>query len=285
MSIFLINNMWFEKVKKSALLLLFFFLLFVPCFVFAQQYGPGVPCETDDECVTNLCMYDVCAMCVGDTECPTGRYCGEPTNYCFLKLGNNSSCDRDEMCESDFCDKDVCASAVKTPGCCKIGVKQGDGDGEEHLTRTKFVDSKQSCYLIFSTNDAASDIFDSKDKKEKWDFVEGTCEAGASTGASTGEAVFDIGVDASVLNKLSSTDVKTVIGTAIKTGMGLMGSIALALFVYAGMIMMVGSTSVSGGATKQDVLKAKAIMVWAVLGMFVIFASYAIVNFVFEAFK
>ncbi|MEK7065336.1 MAG: hypothetical protein AAB963_02730, partial [Patescibacteria group bacterium] len=98
-------------------------------------------------------------------------------------------------------------------------------------------------------------------------------------------AVFDIGVDASVLNKLSSTDVKTVIGGAIKAGMGLMGSIALALFVYAGMIMMVGSTSVSGGATKQDVLKAKAIMVWAVLGMFVIFASYAIVNFVFEAFK
>lgn len=270
--------MWFEKVKKGALLL-FFFLLLVPCFVFAEELGLGALCSADTECATGLCMNAACVQCTEDAECPEDRYCAQPTEYCFPKLDNNAECDRDEMCKSGFCDKNVCASEVKTPGCCKIGVKQGDGGEVKYLTRTKFVDSEQSCYLIFSTQDAAPEIFDPKDQKEKWDFVEGLCEGGASNGASSGKAVFDLGVDASVLNQLKSTDVGTVIGSAIKAGMGVMGSIALALFVYGGVLWMASA----GNAERSK--KGMQVVLWAAIGMFMILASYAIVKFIFSTFS
>ena len=79
------------------------------------------------------------------------------------------------------------------------------------------------------------------------------------------------------LNQLEDTDVKTVLGNIIFVAMGLLGSIALALFAYAGVLWML-----SGGNAERST-QAKNIVVWAVLGLFVIFASYTIVSFIFSA--
>jgi len=86
------------------------------------------------------------------------------------------------------------------------------------------------------------------------------------------------------LNQLRDATLQQVIGRFIKTGLGIIGSIALVMFVYAGMTMLTGSTIVGGGATKQDVLRAKGILTWAVLGLVVVLASYAIVEFIFGTF-
>ncbi len=105
-----------------------------------------------------------------------------------------------------------------------------------------------------------------------------TSDAGTTnTGASTKE-VLDIGVAASVLNKLSSTDVKIVIGTAIKAVMTLMGSIALAMFIYGGVLWM----SSAGNAERSK--KGLQVILWAALGMFMILISYAVVRFIFSTF-
>lgn len=85
--------------------------------------------------------------------------------------------------------------------------------------------------------------------------------------------------DASGLNQLSSTDVKIIIGNAIKTAMGLMGSVALAMFVYGGILWM----SSAGNAERSK--KGMQVIVWASLGVFMILASYVIVNFIFSAFS
>lgn len=85
--------------------------------------------------------------------------------------------------------------------------------------------------------------------------------------------------DASGLNQLSSTDVKTVIGGAIKAGIGLMGSIALAMFVYGGVLWMASA----GNAERSK--KGMQVILWAALGMFMILTSYAIVSFVFSTFQ
>ena len=86
------------------------------------------------------------------------------------------------------------------------------------------------------------------------------------------------------LNQLGMTDAKVLIGRIIKTAMGVMGSIFLLLMVYAGVLWMIGSTSIGGGATKKDVMKARGIIVWSTLGIIVILASYAIVDFIFKIF-
>lgn len=84
---------------------------------------------------------------------------------------------------------------------------------------------------------------------------------------------------ANQLNKLGSNDITEIIARLIKTALGIAGTISFALFVYAGVMLMI-----SGGNSDRTG-KAKQTMVWATLGVFIIFASYTIVSFIFEAVK
>lgn len=79
------------------------------------------------------------------------------------------------------------------------------------------------------------------------------------------------------LNRIGTTDVKIFLGNAVKVLMGIMGSVALAMFVYAGFLWMVSGTM-------DSVEKARSILVWSSLGMMVVFASYALVQLIFATF-
>lgn len=81
------------------------------------------------------------------------------------------------------------------------------------------------------------------------------------------------------LNPLAVDSVQALIGNAIKTLMGLLGSIALAMFVYGGVLWM---TAMGNG---EKTKKATQIIVWSSLGVLVILSSWTIVDFVFEAFR
>ncbi|OGH67033.1 MAG: hypothetical protein A2983_01040 [Candidatus Magasanikbacteria bacterium RIFCSPLOWO2_01_FULL_40_15] len=80
------------------------------------------------------------------------------------------------------------------------------------------------------------------------------------------------------LNKIGTSDVSILIARVIKTLMGILGSISLVMFVYSGILYMtdMGNSERAG--------KAKQIFIWNSLGLVIIFASYAIVKMVFEAF-
>lgn len=65
-----------------------------------------------------------------------------------------------------------------------------------------------------------------------------------------------------------------ILGRVIKAALGLTGAIALIMFIYGGFLMMFS------GGNSTAVKKGKDTLVMAVLGLVVIFASYAIVNFV-----
>lgn len=69
-----------------------------------------------------------------------------------------------------------------------------------------------------------------------------------------------------------------IIGKVIKTVLGVIGAIALLMFVYGGLAWM------TSGGSPEKIKKAQATLIWAVLGMVVIFASYAAVDFVLKAF-
>jgi hypothetical protein len=69
---------------------------------------------------------------------------------------------------------------------------------------------------------------------------------------------------------------QVLIGKVIAAAMGLVGSIALAMFIYGGFVWMMAA----GNA--EAVTKGKNILIWATLGLVVIFTSYALVQFVFK---
>lgn len=69
-------------------------------------------------------------------------------------------------------------------------------------------------------------------------------------------------------------DINVLIGTIINAIMGIVGSLALAMFIYGGFTWMTAA-----GASER-VQKGKDILIWATVGLIVIFSSYALVYFI-----
>jgi len=83
------------------------------------------------------------------------------------------------------------------------------------------------------------------------------------------------------LNPLSlsadESGVINLIGRAIKLLIGFVGSIALALYIYSGLLWMTSA----GNSGQVD--KAKNILIWATLGVIVMLGSYVLVDFIFKS--
>ena len=67
---------------------------------------------------------------------------------------------------------------------------------------------------------------------------------------------------------------QTFIGGIIRAILGIVGSLALVMFIYGGFIWM----TAAGNA--EQVARGRNILVWATIGLIVIFTSYALVRFV-----
>ncbi|MFH1254974.1 MAG: pilin [bacterium] len=70
------------------------------------------------------------------------------------------------------------------------------------------------------------------------------------------------------------TDIPTLLGKIINSVLGIIGSLALIMFIYGG-----ASWMLSGG-NQEQVTKGKNIIIWATIGMVIIFTAYALVKFV-----
>ncbi|KKQ79219.1 MAG: hypothetical protein UT02_C0044G0007 [Parcubacteria group bacterium GW2011_GWC2_38_7] len=68
--------------------------------------------------------------------------------------------------------------------------------------------------------------------------------------------------------------VHNLVGNAIKVFLGIMGTVALCIFIYSGIIWM------TAGGTEARITTAQNSMIWAALGLFAVFASYMIIKFV-----
>lgn len=73
---------------------------------------------------------------------------------------------------------------------------------------------------------------------------------------------------------LASTDLPTYIGRIISYVLGLLGVIALVLFIYAGYLFM------TAAGAEEKTTKAKKLMVDAIIGMVIILAAYSIATFI-----
>lgn len=67
-----------------------------------------------------------------------------------------------------------------------------------------------------------------------------------------------------------------LIGGIIKRGMGLIGSITMMTFVYGGFLW------VTSGGKSDRIEQGKKIMLWATIGVFIIFSAYAILSVIIK---
>ncbi len=85
------------------------------------------------------------------------------------------------------------------------------------------------------------------------------------------------GMAAESFNPASLTSATQIIGRAIKLLTAFVGSIALALYVYSGLLWMTSA----GNSGQVD--KAKNILIWATLGVVIMLGSYVLVDFLFKS--
>lgn len=84
----------------------------------------------------------------------------------------------------------------------------------------------------------------------------------------------DLGLEYADETGLTNTDVRTTVASIINVALGLLGMIAVVIFVYAGFLWM------TAAGNDEQVTKAKTMMIQSVVGMAIILSAYAIVNFV-----
>ena len=71
-------------------------------------------------------------------------------------------------------------------------------------------------------------------------------------------------------------NIDILVGRVISTALGIIGSLTLLTFVYGGFLWL------TSGGSPDNIKKGKTVMVWAAIGVFIIFSSYAILAAVFE---
>lgn len=80
-------------------------------------------------------------------------------------------------------------------------------------------------------------------------------------------------------NKKGITDVNEIVGKVIQAVLGILGSIALVVFMYGGFLWLTSAGS------EEKVSAGLSAMLYAAVGIFVIFGSYAILNTVLSGLR
>ncbi len=80
---------------------------------------------------------------------------------------------------------------------------------------------------------------------------------------------------AQLTNPMRANSIPELVGLIITAILGIVGSIALLMFIYGGFTWLT-----SGGAEKK-IKEGRETLIWSIMGLAVIFASYAILRFVF----
>jgi len=78
-------------------------------------------------------------------------------------------------------------------------------------------------------------------------------------------------------NPLVTSDIRVIIGRVIKALLGISGAVALLMFVWGGFQWLIS------GGSPDKIKKGKDTLLWAALGLVIIFTSYTIVTAVITA--
>jgi len=113
--------------------------------------------------------------------------------------------------------------------------------------------------------------------------TKGTCSKVATTPSATAPATYDKTAEGIITyvkleNPLSSgtTDVRKIIGVALKAIIGIMGAVALFVFFKGGETWLVSMGS------PEKIKKGMQTMFWGFIGIFIVLVSYYLLNFIIK---
>lgn len=81
-----------------------------------------------------------------------------------------------------------------------------------------------------------------------------------------------IALGATLQNPLGTSDIRVIIGRVIQALLGLSGTLALLMFVWGGITWM------TSGGVADKIKKGKDTLIWATIGLVVIFTAYTLVS-------
>jgi len=102
------------------------------------------------------------------------------------------------------------------------------------------------------------------------------CGWSANTDGSGGGPAITVKLDNPLGAGENAKDIRVIIGNIIKVVLGLVGSLALVIFVYGGLLWMTSAGNAERIKSGRDTL------IWASLGFIVIFTSYILVGFLLQ---
>jgi hypothetical protein len=77
-------------------------------------------------------------------------------------------------------------------------------------------------------------------------------------------------------NPLQANSLPVIVGQIIRGGLGIIGSVALAVFVYGGLLWLTAAGNI------ERVQKGKNTLLWAAIGLLVLFSAYPLVRYLIE---
>ena len=78
-------------------------------------------------------------------------------------------------------------------------------------------------------------------------------------------------------NPLPSADPNELVANIIRTALGVVGALALVMFIYGGFTLLIS------GGSQERVKKGRDVLMWATIGLIVVFGSYGITEAIFKA--
>lgn len=219
-------------------------------YINGQSPDPGPATDQLNDFLSHLAPAKGCLL-----RCEQGAYGCEPKVY----MGASLYCDKPVFHTTAKC----CCTAVEkssTSGLTKYTCKKVDGYGDVPVCGT---DEKTKTYPIPA---------------------DGTCDSLSLQGKSAAADKQNPGIgkdkllsEAATLNQLPNFGTPAaLIGQAIKVMLSLMGSIALALYVWSGILW----TTAAGSSERIET--SKKILVWTTAGVVAILSSYILVQFIFK---
>lgn len=206
--------------------------------------------ETDDVCENQRCLppnnRDPGVDCTTNAACASGEC-----------RGGICTCSTDAQCEPFTCQAGSCTeTAAVSPITCICCLKP-DGTG-----------------FIGEIHDAGANLSMCQIYCQREGFP-GVSQWGAQTFECEDRTINETSVE--WISPIGKKSPSQIIGSVIKTVLGIIGAIALLIFVYGGIMWM------TSGGSPERIKKAQTTLIWAVIGLLVIFASYTLVDFVINA--
>jgi hypothetical protein len=185
-------------------------------------------------------------------------------------------CDSDLPCDSD---DEVCVGATDDEfGECRASDDTGGEAGVGgHCSSASDCQSglecqRNSCTLPDDNDGGGGMCTDDSDCTGDLECVSGACVSVDSSPSSSGG-----GAGIGISNPLSANTIPELIATVLSSIIGLIGILAVASFVYGGILYMT-----SGGSEEQS-NKGKKVLLYSTMGLIVSILSYVIINTVIRA--